>query len=51
MTEPCWEPNPYPRPEDEEDDDIYDINDTGVYWYFRPDDDHCVMSSLDYKHC
>lgn len=51
MTEPCWEPNPRPRPEDEEDDDTDDINDTGVYWYFRPHDDYCVVPSLAYSNC
>lgn len=52
MPGPVWLPPPRPRPEDDEnDDDIDDINDTGVYWYFRPDDDDCVMSTLAYNYC
>lgn len=53
MTWPVIEPEPYPQPEDDEDldDDADDINDIGVYWYFRPDDDDCRMSTLAYNHC
>ena len=35
MTEPFWEPNPYPEPTGDEDEDEPSIDERGVNRYFR----------------